>query len=79
MRETKILNQQKISDEINWGIPQWFISDDHIVLSTGENNETSFTGTCLPCKPHPYGKYTKNWHKELFKPLTENLTIVIGN
>ncbi len=65
-------------DGIDWGKPQWVISGELVVLTTGSYNEHNFEGTCLPCEDYPCGRYG-GWNKEIFKPLTFNITFIISN
>lgn len=81
MKPIEIINETK-KEEIDWSKPQWVkrkTEDDYIVLTTGEHDNTCFTGTALPCLDHPDGSYSKLWVKEFFTPLTEPLTIEISN
>lgn len=80
MKDTKIIKSEN-NQEINWDLAQWLISKDKkfIILTTGNHENGSFEGTCLPCHIHPKGHFHDVWGKEHFEPLLQDLTIVIGN
>lgn len=80
MKKTEILNQSCNTSEIDWSIPMWVIAKDNmIVLTNGKHIETSFSGTCLPCKSFEMGQYSDFGAKSMFKPIKGSLTINIGN
>lgn len=77
MKPTKILG--KAEEHIDWDKPMWVISEIYggmVILTTGEHNGGTFTGTALPCSTYPDGWYSKYWTKESFTPLTEPITII---
>lgn len=66
--------------QVDWSKPMWVISDDNmIVLTTGECDEKTFTGTCLPCNDYPNGDYSKAWTKRSFTPTTGTIMFPISN
>lgn len=74
------LPQQKKSNEIDWDIPQWVIAKNgDVVLTTGNHNGRSFSGTCMPCKGFPKGIYLNTWFKPNFTRLNFVILFVINN
>lgn len=67
--------------DIDWSKPQWVISSSNIIILTnGEHNAYTFSGTCLPYPVYPNGHYGNfKWYKEAFRPLEGELTIKISN
>lgn len=77
--KAEILNNQE-EQTIDWSKPQWVVSDEFIVFTSGEHTENTFTGTCLPCKSYPKGNKSEDWGKEYFKPIPkEGITVLLKN
>ena len=82
MKKVKIgkIGQQR--PEIDWSKPQWVQSKYfliNIVLTTGESEDSYFTGTALPCKTYPKGSYSVYWSKSDFHYLTDEIPFIISN
>lgn len=75
----KKVNIQTAKTEINWNERQWVISDNCVVLTTGEHCDNSFSGTCLPYEDYPKGHYTQFWDKTQFTLLTHDIPFTISN
>lgn len=72
----------KEKEEIDWGNPQWVVSNsrsDLFILTTGEHTNNSFNGTALPCEYHPMGKHDIGWIKSAFTPVTGTIMFPISN
>lgn len=80
MKKVEIPNpkQQQL---INWDTPQWVVYEykNIVILTTGENDGETFTGTCLPCEPHPNGRYSNAWLKKYYSLLTFDIPFTISN
>jgi hypothetical protein len=67
--------------EIDWSKPVWVQNInalDVLVLTTGEQNNTEFYGTAMPCNGFPFGKYCY-WQKDAFRPLVGEIQFTISN
>jgi hypothetical protein len=81
MKKVVIPEQPKKQPEIDWNKPQWVIFEDpfRVILTTGQHEKFTFTGTCMPCKDYPNGDHDVNWTKSKFQPLTFDIPFTISN
>lgn len=78
MKKLKLPTEPK-QPEINWDTPQWVISDDYVVLTTGSHDDDCFDGTCMPCVEIPKGDYDTYWNKSEFRRLDFDIPFTISN
>ena len=69
------------NEGIDWSKKQWVINHEtsQVVLTTGENSDSLFTGTCMPCSKYPNGDFDNQWRKCRFQHLTFDIPFTISN
>lgn len=74
--KTEIVKTEQSNQEIDWSKPMLLKCGELVVLNSGINNVTSFTGVVLIAdNGFKLGHASNAWHKNQFTPITEPITI----
>lgn len=79
--KAQITETKKIARHLDWGVPSLLVSEHgKYVISTGNHTDLMFEGTCIYCDDvSDIGHVSHTWHKDHFKLVKDQITLVISN
>jgi len=80
MLETKVTRDKRENlPQHDWSVTgiYYYPILDLYVLSSGKHEKATFAGTCIGVGKTDYvvGEYSENWSKDIFVPVTEDITV----